>query len=33
MIVTNNLADAGRGELRFPNLKILPPRQFLSSIP
>jgi putative PIN family toxin of toxin-antitoxin system len=32
-IVTNNLADVGRGELRFPNLKILTPRQFLTSIP
>lgn len=33
MIVTNNLADVARGELLFPNLKILTPRQFLTRIP
>jgi len=33
VIVTNNLNDLLHGELRFPNLKIQSPRQFLSSIP
>ena len=33
VIVTNNLADVARGELLFPNLKILTPHQFLTSIP
>lgn len=32
-IVTNNLGDLGRGELRFPRLQILTPRQFLSHLP
>jgi uncharacterized protein len=32
-IVTNNLGDLRHGELRFPNLKILTPRQFLQSLP
>lgn len=33
VIVTNNLADLQRGELRFPGLKIEHPRNFLKSIP
>jgi putative PIN family toxin of toxin-antitoxin system len=32
-IVTNNLGDLGRGELSFPSLHILTPRQFLSHLP
>lgn len=32
-IVTNNLGDLQRGELRFPGLKILTPRQFLQPTP
>ena len=33
IIVTNKLGDLGRGELRFPRLHILTPRQFLSHLP
>lgn len=33
IIVTNNIRDLSRGELRFPGLDILTPRQFLSHIP
>ena len=33
VIVTNNLRDLRGGELRFPNLRILTPEQFLSTIP
>ena len=32
-IVTNNLGDLDRGELRFPRLRILTPQQFLSHLP
>lgn len=32
-IVTNNLRDLSRGELRFPGLKIQNPQQFLSTLP
>ena len=32
-IVTNNISDLTAGELRFPKLRILTPRQFLSNIP
>jgi putative PIN family toxin of toxin-antitoxin system len=32
-IVTNNVRDFNQGELRFPNLRILTPRQFLSALP
>lgn len=32
-IVTNNLGDLQQGELRFPGLQILTPRQFLHPIP
>lgn len=32
-IVTNNLADLRNGELRFPGLNILSPREFLISLP
>jgi putative PIN family toxin of toxin-antitoxin system len=32
VIVTNNLRDLCQGELRFPNLSILTPQQFLSTI-
>lgn len=32
-IVTNNLKDLQRGELRFPGLKIQNPREFLSTLP
>ncbi|MEO5915899.1 MAG: putative toxin-antitoxin system toxin component, PIN family [Luteolibacter sp.] len=32
-IVTNNLADLRNGELRFPGLNILSPRQFLANLP
>jgi len=31
-IITHNLGDLQRGELRFPGLQILTPRQFLQSI-
>ena len=33
LIITNNLSDFRRGELRFPNLRILTPRQFLHTLP
>ncbi len=33
VIVTNNLRDVGRGELRFPGIRFLSPRQFLSFVP
>lgn len=32
VIVTNNLRDVSRGELRFPSLNILPPNQFLKNL-
>lgn len=32
-IVTNNLDDLRRGELRFPGLAVLTPKQFLATIP
>lgn len=33
IIITNNLADLRNGELRFPGLSILSPRQFLTTLP
>lgn len=33
IIVTHNLSDLQQGELRFPNLKIQSPRQFLTTLP
>ena len=32
-VVTNNLADLQRGELRFPGLQLQHPKQFLQTIP
>lgn len=33
IIVTNNLKDLRHGELRFPGLRILSPKQFLTTLP
>lgn len=33
VIVTHNLRDLNRGELRFPKLRILTPESFLSTLP
>ena len=32
-IVTHNLGDLQKGELHFPGLKIVTPRQFISTLP